>query len=663
MKTPSFISMRYICIAMLALLLMPIGQALAADITVDADCSLRNAFLSANEQEMVEPLAACEAGDIDDGNSQVDDDGVEIPAGQDTITIDVGGTVEGVITLDATLTVTSNIVIEGRGMVIEGAGHQVFMVTAGSLTANNLNIRGGWTETNGGAIAVSNAAVRLNNSVVSGSGAKALGGGIYALNSDLSLINSVVNSNATGVLTKPEAPAPAETDDSGSDNNGGTDNNDGTAQSVKSEQTQSTAQTEAIEEAITWDTYGGGLYFEGENSSLTIEKSGLDTNASHSSGGGLYIASGNATITNSTISGNTSAGDGGGVFSAGDATLTHVTVVENSAGYTGGIVDAATLLLYNSILTDNEGGDCAGTLNATIGNLIGDLSCGHDGLRDDPKLLLLGGAPAYYLPQPGSPALDAASPDHCLLADQRGIDRAPDSCDIGAAEYQKGVFEFQIQSALAILSPPDPGGGAEADEEAQAPPEPVLPPTPVPSTCSQMPPNIVMSGYQNGTACKVVNAAGVGNQTVIDFGFYQAVDIFGDLSSTVKACFQHGPSIIILLDAANSPRNIVPLSARLEDGMVCADITRAGTVVLMPVTFSGSGLVPAPSWDLGGCTVTTTAILNLRSEPNSSSSIIGNVLNEVQLTADRKANNYYRVNYYQIIGWLSADYLSKSGSC
>ena len=60
--------MRDICIAMLALLLMPIGQALAADITVDADCSLRNAFLSANEQEMVEPLAACEAGDIDDGH-------------------------------------------------------------------------------------------------------------------------------------------------------------------------------------------------------------------------------------------------------------------------------------------------------------------------------------------------------------------------------------------------------------------------------------------------------------------------------------------------------------------------------------------------------------------------------------------------------------------
>ena len=54
-------------IASLLLLVIPIGQALAADITVDEDCSLGNAILSANEQAMVEPRAECEAGDADDG--------------------------------------------------------------------------------------------------------------------------------------------------------------------------------------------------------------------------------------------------------------------------------------------------------------------------------------------------------------------------------------------------------------------------------------------------------------------------------------------------------------------------------------------------------------------------------------------------------------------
>jgi len=79
-KTPSFTSRRTLFAAALFLLLMPIGRALAADINVDADCSLANAVLSANEQAMVAPSADCEAGDVDDGYSQVNEDGVEIPS-------------------------------------------------------------------------------------------------------------------------------------------------------------------------------------------------------------------------------------------------------------------------------------------------------------------------------------------------------------------------------------------------------------------------------------------------------------------------------------------------------------------------------------------------------------------------------------------------------
>jgi len=470
------------------------------------------------------------------------------------------------------------------------------------------------------------------------------------------------------VITKPEPPA--ETDDSSADSSGDSNNGDGTAQTDDSDQSDVSAQTDSAEgtaeesaaEPITWDTSGGGIYFKGENNSLVIERSGLDANLSHNLGGGLYIASGVATISNTTISGNR-ADEGGGLYNAGDSTLKHVTVVFNSAADTGGIYDSATLQLYNSVVADNEGGDCAGTLNALIGNLIRDRSCGHDGISRDPALLLLGGSPAYYLPQLGSPALDSASSQHCLPTDQRGIIRAPEACDMGAAEYEPGAFTFQIQSALAIVSPPDAGGGGAQDDEPQPTPEPASPPTDVPATCANMPSDIFIFGYQSGTACKVLDASGVGNRVVIDAGFIQAVDMFGDLSSPVTACFGQGAGIIILLDAANSPRNIVPLRARLENGMICADVDRAGTVVLMPESFADTGLAPAPAWELSGCTVTTTAILNLRSEADNASSIVANVLNNVQLTADMKAKNYYRVNYYEIKGWLSADYLSKSGNC
>ena len=358
---------------------------------------------------------------------------------------------------------------------------------------------------------------------------------------------------------------------------------------------------------------------------MTIDKSGLDTNVSPSNGGGVYIASGSATINNSTISGNRVGGEGGGVYNASYSTLTHVTVVGNSAMNVGGIVDNSMLLLYNSIVADNAGGDCFGTLNATIGNLIRDLSCGHDGLSDDPILLLLGGSPEYYLPQVGSPALDAASADYCLLTDQRGIDRAAETCDIGAAEHQPGVFKFQIQSALAILAPPEPGGSSQQEEAAPAAtatPEP----TPIPSSCEILPSHISVTGTYRGVDCKVLDASGVGNQTLINYGFYYAVDIFGSISSSVKACYQHNSGALVLLDAANSPRNIVALRTRHESGLICANVDRPGTLVLMPLDFFTSGQISEPIWSLSGCSVTTTDILNLRSEPNSTSSIVANVL-------------------------------------
>ena len=636
MKTPSFISVLNICIAAVILLLMPIGQALAADITVDADCSLQNAILSANEEATVEPRSDCEAGDADGGNSQVDDDGNEIPAGLDTITIDVSGTVEGVIALDKKLTVTSNVVIEGGGFVIEGGGRQIFNVTAGSLTASNLNIRGGWSDDSGGAIAVSEASVTLINSVVSDSGAKRLGGGIYEIDSDLTLVDSAVTGSATGVLTKPES---SEVGDSG---------------------TESTTETaeDAPEEQVTWDTFGGGIYFKGEANSLTIDRSGLSANAAHTSGGGLYIASGSASITNSTISENRADVEGGGLYNAGASKLTHVTIVDNFAQNFGGVVDASELQLYNSILSGNAGGDCSGTLNALIGSLIRDGSCGHDGLSEDPMLLLLDGVPPYYVPQSGSPALDAASPDHCLLTDQRGIDRAPDACDIGAAELTDGVFQFQIQSALALLNPAGSGGGAGDGERDSA-----RAATPIPSLCGQLPGHYRVEGYTYSSHCKLADHLGIGNQLLVNNGAIDAIDIFGWVAQPLKMCFLRPSGAIVLLDAADSPRTIMPLRTWTEDGWICATVDRNGTAVLMPLEFFTSGAIPEPIWDLADCSVTTVDILNLRSEPNSASEIIANVLNDVTLAADKRATHFHRVNYYDVIGWLSSSYLSMSGNC
>lgn len=663
MKTSRFVPLRVLALALLLLLALPLGQAFAADITVDADCSLANAIRSANGDDLVEPLIDCEAGDaaVDAENT-----------GVDTITIDAAGTADGEIWLDETLSISTEIVIEGGGFTIDGRANRVFDITAGSLTIGNLTLTSGYSVDDGGAIRIDNAALRIVNSVVKDSGAQGHGGGIYATNSRVELISSVISGNVTGFAAVEIVNNLEEVTELDSENQGGdaqvVEEQTADAQSIETEAVEAQAENGASEEAQPGDpiegSHGGGIYVSGETSSLTIEGSGLDNNVSPGKGGGLYIASGSANISDSTISQNHVSGAGGGVYNEGNAVLTHVTVLDNTAIDAGGVFDNSQLQLYNSILYNNAGGDCAGSLNANIGNIIRDGSCNHDGITADPALLLLAGSPAYYLPREGSPAIDAGSPDHCTATDQRGIERQEGACDIGAAEFAVGVFDFQIQSALAVLTPGSGGGSADDDEEDEEE-EVEIAPTAVPSTCASLPPHITLTGYNNGSSvnCKIVDYSGLHNQTLVNGGALHAVDIFGWVAAPFDVCFQRESGALVLLDAANSPRNIVPLRTWTAGDKQCASIDRTGTAVLMPLSFFTSGAIDEPMWDLSGCTVTTTDILNLRHAPTSDSNVAAKVLNDVTLDADRRATFYYRVDYYGIVGWLSKDYLSYTGTC
>ena len=679
MKTKAFIATRTLILIIALMILQPIGQSLAADITVDADCSLANAIRSANGEDMVEPMMDCEAGDGADDNAE----GETLP-GLDTITIDIAGTHEGMIALDATLAVSSNIVIEGAGFSVNGGGNQIFSVSLSSLSLNDLTMSNGFSVENGGAISVTEGSLTLSNSAVRDSGARGFGGGIYALDSAVTLLDSVISGNATGAAAEDYPPVEVEEhEDPDDDGQGDAGSGDGDAQGADHDHesgnantleptatpeataTPEVSETEEEELPEVAGTYGGGLYFAGADSSLAVDRSGVDSNSSPEAGGGIYIASGSAEISNSTISGNSATVDGGGIYNVGNSVFKHLTVVGNTALTGGGIVDAATLQLYNSILSDNAGGDCSGSLNANLGNIIHDGSCNHDGVTADPNLLQLAGSPAYYIPQEGSPALDAALADYCTEFDQRGIERLAESCDIGAAEFESGAFNFQIQSALAALTPGGGGGSSSssnaADERVQE--EVRLEPTLTASDCGDLPGHIIVTGATPSLNCTMLDWAGVGNQMLVNNGALYAVDLYGWVATPVTVCFQHDSGGIVLLDAANSPRNIVPLRTYPDGNRQCATVDRVGSAVYMPLGFFTAGAIMEPIWDISGCTVITTDILNLRAGASSDTSVLANVLNDVSLAADMRATNYYRVNYYGIIGWLSKDYLTLSGSC
>lgn len=227
---------------------------------------------------------------------------------------------------------------------------------------------------------------------------------------------------------------------------------------------------------------GGGIYFA-NGGTLNIENSTVSGNSSANwMGGGLYLY-GNAglanyTIRNSTISGNTAFGNGGGlVFYTYGTNPAHSLVVQNStiasnttSGLGGGIArvgTTGTATLSSSIVADNVAGfgaDVTGDFLADF-SLVEDASGGTlTGVSNlvgvDPQLLPLannGGPTQTHKLQATSPAIDAGNNSISLPADQRGgaflrtfndpgFPNVADGTDIGAFELQPIPAPPQVKS-------------------------------------------------------------------------------------------------------------------------------------------------------------------------------------------------------------------------
>jgi hypothetical protein len=203
---------------------------------------------------------------------------------------------------------------------------------------------------------------------------------------------------------------------------------------------------------------GGGILNFGK---LTINNSTVSGNTASGgaggAGGGIF-SGGILVIANSTITQNETAGGGGGILTGGyngNLSLSNVTISGNSSGFGGGIdFGYGSAIVQNSIVASNSGGDCEGSISSKGHNLSSDSTCGFNGPGDmnntNPMLgpLANNGGPTQTMALlSGSPAIDAGNPSGCadgqghlLKTDQRGEPR-PDKedtngCDIGAYERQ-----------------------------------------------------------------------------------------------------------------------------------------------------------------------------------------------------------------------------------
>lgn len=200
---------------------------------------------------------------------------------------------------------------------------------------------------------------------------------------------------------------------------------------------------------------GGGI-FNGSASSLTVTASTVSSNAATatgSDGGGIFNAnSATLNLTNSTITSNTANDAGAGIFNDTGATATFVndTISNNTAstGSGGGIFNAGAATLTNTIVANNAGNNCGGSITSGGNNLDSASSCGFGAGNisgQDPLLGALAdnGGPTQTRALPsGSPAIDAGSNAACPATDQRGVARpypAGGTCDIGAFEFTPGV--------------------------------------------------------------------------------------------------------------------------------------------------------------------------------------------------------------------------------
>ena len=117
---------------------------------------------------------------------------------------------------------------------------------------------------------------------------------------------------------------------------------------------------------------GGGIANVLNGANLTIIDSTIANNTATLNGGGLTMSGGTrATLTNVTLSGNEAHGSygGGAIFSGGDLTLSQVTITGNHADTSGGgiYVRAGSLEVSNSIMAGNAADDAGDEVFAFFG--------------------------------------------------------------------------------------------------------------------------------------------------------------------------------------------------------------------------------------------------------------------------------------------------------
>ncbi|MCP4539759.1 MAG: tandem-95 repeat protein [Chloroflexi bacterium] len=486
------------------------------ELSTNGQCSLREAITNANDDAATYP--DCPAGSGADI--------VSLPAG--TYTLVITGTAEDV-NATGDLDISSDIIFQGVSsattIIDANQVDRIFHVTGSSNNINlqDLTLTGGNADF-GGAVHTSSA-LTMTGVVITNNVASQQGGGVYNNFSSLTIIHSLLSNNSAnsaGGFLMNLAGANVITNSTISGNHadwaGGVawldngsihfqncdinNNSAGTAAGVMmgGDNTAFVVENSTIRDNSAGENggaivspvslvmtntiisgnstgwgYGGAIAYSSSDV-IHITDSTISGNSSDGNGGGLSMELGgtglacDVTLINTTVSNNTAKKHGGGIASSsGSITLLNVTLAGNTAdsdgnndGDGGGIYASgdSVFIITNTLVADNadltgDAPDCYGTIVSGDYNLLKDTTgCVVSGTvtnnitGTDPLLRPLGdyGGDTQVQPIPdGSPAQDAIpnGVNGCgttVTTDQRGIARPQNgACEIGAYEAYPGV--------------------------------------------------------------------------------------------------------------------------------------------------------------------------------------------------------------------------------
>ncbi len=213
---------------------------------------------------------------------------------------------------------------------------------------------------------------------------------------------------------------------------------------------------------------GGGIFNNGGDlfvNSSTVSNNDVD--GALGNGGGIHVKTGTATIVTSTISGNSSANNAGGIYSDAPLTVNASTIAFNTAvnGATAPSIKN-TIVSNNTATTGTDLFSATGVFTSNGYNLIGIdgtnafTPAGTDIEGSDPLIAALannGGATLTHAIQTGSPAYDKGDATDSF-ADQTGAAVFGTSRDIGAYEAQTvlGIDSVTYSNNKRSLVYPNP---------------------------------------------------------------------------------------------------------------------------------------------------------------------------------------------------------------